>query len=66
MVQSPFQSWDWAKAMSALIPLLIGSLVTVAWQNSNTMNLIVLRQDRADEESRHLRELIEKRLVDCK
>jgi hypothetical protein len=78
---------DWSKAAVALIPLGLGALVTIAWQNSHSLvvlsqnveNLrvevervkaslepgrtIQLRQDQAEKELAHLRDLVEQRMV---
>lgn len=66
MVQSPlFSGWDWTKVIVAMLPMLVGGLTFMAWENSLTMARITLKQDRSDDELRHLREVIEARFA-CK
>ena len=59
-------SSHWAKVILALLPMLVGALTFLAWENSLNMTRLVLKQDRSDDELKHLRELIEQRLVTCK
>ena len=59
-------SSHWAKVILALLPMLVGALTFLAWENSLNMTRLVLKQDRSDDELKHLRELIEQRLVNCK
>lgn len=55
---------DWLfKASIALIPLLLGALVTLAWKNSHTLAIMAARFDRNETEIAHLRSLIENRLM---
>ena len=50
----------------ALVPVLIGALTTVAWQNSHDMRLLTREYDDIKGELEHQRHLMEQRLVDCK
>jgi hypothetical protein len=77
------------KALAASIPLLVGALVTLAWQNSHTLaalthdmetmrldlqrisaslepgRTIQLRLDRNEQEIAHLRDLVERPLMNA-
>lgn len=57
----------WTKALlAASLPLLLGAVATIAWQNSHT--LAVLNNEYTDirGELQHQRELVEQRLADCR
>jgi len=52
----------WIKVLAGLAPLLIGALVGIAWTNSHTMAVSMIRIDAMEKHLDHLRELVEQRL----
>ena len=56
----------WLKVVLALVPVLIGALTTVAWQNSHDMALLTREYADIKGELDHQRELLEQRLAGCK
>ena len=55
----------WLKVVLALVPVLIGALTTVAWQNSRDMALLTREYADIKGELDHQRELLEQRLGKC-
>jgi hypothetical protein len=55
----------WLKVVLALVPVLIGALTTVAWQNSHDMALLTREYADINAELAHQRELLEQRLGRC-
>jgi hypothetical protein len=55
----------WLKVVLALVPVLIGALTTVAWQNSHDMALLTREYADINAELQHQRELLEQRLGKC-
>ena len=52
------------KVLAALIPVLLGALVTLAWQNSHRLVVITNDLEHVEDEVSHLRNLVEQRLVE--
>lgn len=49
----------------ALIPIMVGALVTIAWQNSHNLVVLTREYDDVKAELDHQRELLEQRLAGC-
>jgi len=54
---------DWlSKCVLALIPIMLASLTTIAWQNSHAVNAFALKLDLYQKEVEHHRVLIEQKM----
>jgi hypothetical protein len=57
-------NYQWAvKLLAALIPVLLGALVTIAWQNSHRLAVLTAEVANVEQEMTHLRTLVEDRLI---
>lgn len=55
---------DWLpKILLAAVPLVLGALTTIAWQNSHALATLAFRFDTTEKELAHLRGLVEQRLT---
>ena len=50
----------------ALMPVLIGALTTIAWQNSHSIALLTREYGDLKSELDHQRDLLEQRIAGCK
>ena len=54
------------KLMLAAVPLLVGGMATIAWENSKSIALLAREYDDLRAEQAHQRDLLEQRLAGCK
>jgi hypothetical protein len=54
------------KTVLASVPILVGALTAVAWNNSHNLALLTREYDDIRGELAHQRDLMEQRLAGCK
>ena len=52
--------------MVAAVPLLVGGLATIAWENAKSISLLAREYGDLKSELDHQRDLLEQRLAACK
>ena len=55
----------WLKVVVALVPIVVGAFVTIAWGNARDMALLTREYADIKAELQHQRELLEQRLGKC-